>query len=144
VTKRKYPEGWIYSSEHQAWQDMKGRCLNKKHRQYHYYGGRGITIYGPWLKFENFIKDMGWKPQSNLTLERTNNNGNYEPGNCKWATQKEQRSNQRFHKLNPQDVKKIRELYASGISGYEIAKGYNVHVTTIYDAIGNRTWRKDK
>lgn len=78
---------------------MKDRCLNSKHKAYKYYGGRGIKVCDRWLNsFENFILDMGKKPAPELSLERIENDGNYEPGNCRWATSKEQR-------LNRSDVK---------------------------------------
>jgi hypothetical protein len=64
------------------------------------YGGRGITICDRWLIFENFLCDMGLKPSSDLSIERVNNDGNYEPGNCKWGTQTEQNKNRRLSPLN--------------------------------------------
>ena len=77
-----------------TWNGMKARCLNKKDKTYHRYGGRGITVCERWMKFKNFFADMGEKPVG-LTLERINNNGNYEPGNCRWATAFDQNRNQR-------------------------------------------------
>ena len=77
-----------------TYQNMKRRCLNSSHPKYHRYGGRGIEVCANWLKsFENFINDMGLKPNSELTLERIDNDGNYTLSNCKWATQKEQQNN---------------------------------------------------
>lgn len=77
-----------------SWRCMKTRCLNPKHDQYPNYGGRGIKIHEPWLKFENFLEDMGERPYGK-TLDRIDNNGNYEPSNCKWSTNKQQARNRR-------------------------------------------------
>lgn len=74
---------------------MKTRCFNPNSQQYYNYGARGITVCKRWLKFENFHADMGDKPDG-MSLERINNDGNYEPGNCRWATAKEQQANTRL------------------------------------------------
>ena len=77
-----------------VWSQMRDRCTNANSRDYPYYGGRGISVCERWLKFENFIADMG-VPPSGLTLDRKDNDGNYEPGNCRWATRAEQTTNKR-------------------------------------------------
>lgn len=80
-----------------SWNAMRDRCLNKNARSYPQYGGRGIVICDSWLGasgFDSFFKDMGERPQS-TTLDRINNDGNYEPGNCRWATASEQQRNTR-------------------------------------------------
>lgn len=82
-----------------TWNSMKQRCLNVKHPKYKHYGGRGITICDRWLtSLYNFIIDMGRKPTPAHSIDRINNNGNYEPSNCRWATAHEQQNNKRIRK----------------------------------------------
>jgi hypothetical protein len=78
---------------------MRGRCRNPNDQRYHAYGGRGITICARWDSFVNFVADMGIRPPG-LSLEREDNDGNYEPNNCKWATRSEQAKNRRSTSWN--------------------------------------------
>lgn len=72
---------------------MLARCHNCKSNRFYRYGGRGITVCERWNKFSNFLEDMGLKPSVKHSIDRINNDGNYEPGNCRWATALEQRHN---------------------------------------------------
>lgn len=79
-----------------SWRGMKQRCLNPNHEHYSRYGGRGITVCKAWLKFENFLEDMGERPLGK-TLERKDNDKGYSKANCCWATRRVQRLNQQPH-----------------------------------------------
>lgn len=94
VTKSR-THGMYASPEYTAWHQMRQRCLNTRHAAYAGYGGRGITVCSEWSSFENFFVDLGPRPSDKHSLDRVNNNGNYEPSNCRWATHSQQMRNRR-------------------------------------------------
>lgn len=86
------------SPEFNAWSSMKKRCLNSRHKRWSDYGGRGITVCDRWImSFYNFLADMGERPSAFHSLDRIDNNGNYDPSNCRWATRQQQNGNTRYN-----------------------------------------------
>lgn len=82
--------------EYRAWSHMKGRCFDQNDKAYRYYGGRGITVHPEWIdSFDRFVNWIGLRPDTRFSLDRVDNDGNYEPGNVRWATRKQQSNNRR-------------------------------------------------
>jgi hypothetical protein len=86
------------SPEYTSWKHMIQRCTNSRNKRWRYYGGSGVQVCARWNRFENFLKDMGSRP-AHTSLGRFGDIGNYEPGNCKWMTQKEQIENKNTMRL---------------------------------------------
>ena len=127
--------------EYRAWSAAKGRCYNPKNREFKYYGARGITMCEAWRDdVAAFCRDMGPKPVG-FTLERKNNDGNYEPGNCVWATQKDQNWNRRptirKTRLTPEELATIHRDYVPHKRGnsLELAARFRITQTTLYRVI---------
>lgn len=93
--------GCVNTPEYRVWQNMLNRCRNPSHPEYPNYGGRGITVCERWRNsFENFLADVGVRPSRAYELDRyPSNDGNYEPGNCRWATRQEQCRNTRSNRV---------------------------------------------
>ena len=95
-----HKHGGRNSSTYNIWCNMKARCLNPKNHAYANYGGRGITICAKWRdSFEEFLRDMGERPHG-MSIDRyPDNDGNYEPGNCRWASTRDQNRNRRGNRI---------------------------------------------
>lgn len=89
----KTTHGMSDSPEYGIWRQMIKRCTYNKYKDFHRYGGRGIKVSDRWLKFENFIEDMGRRPSVNHQIDRIDNNGNYQKGNCRWTSQENNAKN---------------------------------------------------
>lgn len=132
--------GFFGTKTYWVWHNMKQRCLNVNHEQYVDYGARGIGVCDKWLDFRGFLEDMGEQPEK-MSLDRINNNGNYEPSNCRWVSAKIQAQNRRNTKLTADQVEIIREVYqAGGASQKALAKEYGVSRSTISHVVLGRVW----
>lgn len=96
---RRIKHGMYNTKVYRAWSDMKSRVMNKNHKKYHNWGGRGITVTDDWHSFENFYRDMGDPPSKRHSLDRIDNQKGYSKENCRWATAKQQIHNSRKSKL---------------------------------------------
>lgn len=95
------------SAEYVAWTGMRQRCLNPLNSGWRDYGGRGISVCDRWMKFGNFLSDMGPKPGPVFSLDRIDNNGNYEPKNCRWADKLTQYRNRRVRHIEEFSIEEL-------------------------------------
>lgn len=92
--------GKSYSKEYRAWVNMIARCENESRELFHRYGGRGITVCARWRSiFEAFLEDIGPAPKASAQLDREDNDGNYEPSNCRWVTPKQNANNRSSNRV---------------------------------------------
>jgi len=127
-----------------VWNMMNQRCFNYKNKRYKDYGDRGITVCDEWLDFTPF---RDWSLNNGyaegLQINRINNDGNYEPNNCNWVTNVENRRNREDVKLTMKIVNEIRGLYKTGnYTQKELAKKYDVSRREINFIINNKHWKR--
>ena len=127
--------------EYGPWREMRKRCLNPQAYRYPNYGGRGIRICERWDSFANFLADMGPRPSLRHSIERVDNDGNYEPSNCVWADQRTQCRNKRSTKLTQQDVDAMRTAHAQGVSYRSLAKQYGVTFAHVGQIVRREKWK---
>lgn len=132
------------SREFYSWQDAKARCFRPTKRNYKDYGGRGITMCDMWIHdFAAFYDHIGPCPEG-LTLDRIDVNGNYEPGNVRWATLEEQSQNRRSTKTTKEEVELLRNEHAAGATTMSLASKYNLPYQLVLNVILRRTWKNIK
>lgn len=138
-----YKHGMKGTKTYRTWISMKERCLNKNRPEARHYSERGITICSQWVNsFENFFKDMGIAPPG-YSLDRIDNDGNYEPSNCRWATVAQQAQNRRTTKLSHSIAEQIRFLVVwYGAEYREVAKMLGTDSATVSNIVNNKIWKR--
>jgi hypothetical protein len=124
----------------QSWATMVQRCRNPRNTNFPNYGGRGITVCDRWRTFAGFIGDMGPRPDG-TSLDRIDVNGNYEPGNCRWATAKEQTRNTRRNVFESHEPEQIRWLHGLGYGPTRIARVLGVSSKAVSYVCYEGGWR---
>lgn len=112
--------------ERAVWLSMIDRCTNPKARAFAHYGARGITVWGGWLDYRQFLADMGRRPSPRHSLDRIDNDKGYSPENCRWATAAQQMRNTRRSRINEKQARHCAERSAKGESYRAIARSLDV------------------
>lgn len=117
--------------EYYAWYGAKRRCFDPRHKMFRHYGGRGIRMCERWRRFSNFLEDMGPRPPG-MTLDRIDNDGDYEPANCRWATTAQQSRNRRITVMVEHDGKRVTLA--------DLAEAYDIEYPTLWWRVCRLGW----
>ena len=133
----------LYPGEYDCWRSMRKRCRSTLAHVRRNYRDRGITVCDRWEEFVNFLQDMGPRPDGHrVSVDRINNDGNYEPGNCRWAIPVMQCRNRRGLKLDVRLVRQIRWLHEIGYGQSAIARMYDVNHRSVNHVVNGKSWRE--
>jgi len=125
---------------YRTWYSMIERCCNPANASFKRYGARGIMVCERWrASIEHFVQDMGARPPG-MTLDRIDPQGNYEPSNCRWATELEQQRNRRGVKLSTESVREAKRLVDAGASQSHVAQLLGVHPSSVSRFVRGETW----
>lgn len=140
--RRSAAHGKTYSRTWNSWCAMLTRCSNPNSIDYKNYGGRGISVCERWKDFTSFLADMGERPPGTSLDRYPDKNGNYELGNCRWATTIQQGRNRRMVKLCEGDAERIRDIRRIGFTYEEIGNYFGVSKATARGAALGLTWKQ--
>jgi len=124
-----HSHGLSRTPEYEIWKNMRRRCESPRHSKFASYGGRGISVCDRWLSFENFISDMGPRPSADHSIERRDNDGHYEPGNCTWETCSRQARNRR-------DTRFVA-YRGERVALRDLCEGHGINIRTVHQRLLN-------
>lgn len=139
----RFKHGMTGTPTYKSWQGMHRRCYCEVSVDYKNYGARGITVDPRWHVFENFLEDMGIRPEGKNTVERLDNNKSYGPDNCCWANRTTQSRSRRYVRLSAELAKAIRDDRALGLTCVALAGKYGISPSHALRVAKGTSWADD-